>query len=119
MRGVELLPEPLPPVLVGGGVVVDPAVAVSPWNDWNGESLSDGSVDSEAEAVAVPVAVAVAVAVAVCVAVAVAVPVAVAVAVAVAVCVAVAVAVCVAVATAQLGGVGSDALVVNSTLVPL
>src|ERR1035437_2914775 len=34
--GVELLLEPLPPVLVGGGVVDDPGTAVSPRKDSNG-----------------------------------------------------------------------------------
>ncbi len=34
--GVGLLPEPSDPVLVGGGVELWPATAVSPWNDWNG-----------------------------------------------------------------------------------
>ena len=34
--GLELPPEPSLPDVVGGGVVVWPGVAVSPWNDWNG-----------------------------------------------------------------------------------
>ena len=39
MRGVEPLPEEPLPVLVGGGVEPWTGVAVSPWNDWNGDEL--------------------------------------------------------------------------------
>src|ERR1035437_423588 len=39
-RGVELLVEPSPPVLVGGGVVISRGVAVSPWKIWNGVDVA-------------------------------------------------------------------------------
>jgi hypothetical protein len=40
-NGLESVPEPVPSVLVGGGVVVEAGVAVSPWNDWNGVAHGD------------------------------------------------------------------------------
>ncbi len=43
-RGVELPPLPLPSVLVGGGVVVGRAVAVSPAKDSKGVSVAAGAV---------------------------------------------------------------------------
>jgi hypothetical protein len=42
--GVELSLEPLPPVLVGGGVMDTAGVDVSPWKDSNGVSVVTGSV---------------------------------------------------------------------------
>jgi hypothetical protein len=39
-KGVELLLEPSPELLVGGGVAGVAGVAVAPWIDWNGVAVA-------------------------------------------------------------------------------